>query len=55
MGDNDKSLCYIAKIYFDKNQLLNAQKYLWLNLKEFGNKKYYKQLQKLTLEELKNY
>ena len=53
LGDNDKSLCYIARIYLDKNQLLNAQKYLALNLSTLDDKELQRQIRTLTFEELK--
>ena len=55
MGDNDKSLCYISKIYFDKNKPLQAMKYLRkvLNFDENDKDELWQNMEKLTFEELK--
>ena len=54
LGDNDKSLCYIAQIYVDKNQLLNAQKYIRKILNtQLDDEDLWERIQTLTFEELK--
>lgn len=54
LGDNDKSLCYIAQIYVDKNQLLNAQKYIRMILNvQLDDEDLWQRIQTLTFEELK--
>lgn len=53
LGDNDKSICYIAQIYLDKNQLLSAQKYLRLIMCSSDDEEMWKRLQTLTFEESK--
>lgn len=55
MGDDDKSLCYISQIYFDKNQPLQAMKYLRkvLHFDETNKKEFWQNMENLTFEELK--
>lgn len=55
MGDDDKSLCYISQIYFDKNQPLQAIRYLGKILKfdETDKEELWQNMEKLTFDELK--
>ncbi len=55
MGDEDKSLCYISQIYFDKNQPMLAMKYLRkvLRFSEKDKEEFWKNMEKLTYKELK--
>ena len=54
LGDSDKSLCYIAQIYIDKNQLLNAQKYIRLNMNtQLDDEELWKRIKTLSFEESK--
>ena len=55
MGDDDKSLCYISQIYFDKNQPLQAIRYLRKVLKfdETDKEELWQNMEKLTFDELK--
>jgi tetratricopeptide (TPR) repeat protein len=55
MGDNDKSLCYISQIYFDKNQPMQAMKYLRkvLHIGETNKEEFWQNMEKLNFEELK--
>ena len=55
MGDDDKSLCYISQIYFDKNQPMKAMKYLRkeLHFDETNKEELWQNMEKLTYEELK--
>lgn len=55
MGDDDKSLCYLAQIYFDKNEPIKAMKYLRkvLKLGRTNKEKFWQNVEKLTYEELK--
>jgi len=53
LGDSDKSLCYIAQIYLEKNQPLNAQKYLRIIMNAQIDDDFWQKLQALTYEEIK--
>lgn len=53
MGDDDKSLCYIAQIYADKNHTLNALKYLRIVMRAEMDDDFLQRLQTLTYEEIK--
>lgn len=54
MGDDDKSLCYIARIYFDENKPMLAMKYLRkvLHFEETDKEELWQNMEKLTFEEL---
>ena len=51
MGDDDKSLCYISQIYFEKNQPLQAMKYLRKVLRFEDTKKdeFWRNMEKINL------
>ena len=55
MGDNDKSLCYISQIFIDKNQPLQAMKYICklFHIHKIGDDIIGNKIINLTFEELK--
>ncbi len=55
MGDDDKSLCYISQIYFDKNNPMLAMKYLrkLLHFNEINKDEFWQRFETLTFKELK--